>query len=368
MSLRRVKSNGSHKEIQVSHLILLPHPLTSLVSGTGRSMSPQKSEAGPSHWQRTPRNTRSTLQRTDNDQQRPPIHAHSGQRDRSAATNSRSASPTKKSLYRRRPSNAETPYEEEEQIEDPDASFLEDDIVFLEQFERPSNKATNTSRIFATAVAEGTRAGAARQKTGSASPTRATKGHVDTKGKSKAVALDIFAQPVAERNPRTTRQSIGSQSPEKPISSPGSSESNVKGKSPERGYIEIDEHRTSDEQEYGHRPLTAIPTRKGLVPTSGLAHDVLMCCSTQVVWCVDMKGEKRRIQVRQVELHADGIVLGNSKERRSALFISLSNVIETEVRSCSGAASIRIDITELRTIDMSFHLTLREDQAYGDQT
>jgi len=352
----------------VSDLITLPHPLTTLVTGTGRSMSPQKSEAGPSHWQRTPRNTRSTLQRTDDDQQRPPVHAHSGQRYRSTATNSRSASPTKKSLYRRRPSNAETPYEEEEQIEDPDASFLEDDIVFVERFERPSNKATNTSRIFATAVAEGTRAGAARQKTGSASPTRATTGHVDTKGEGKAVALDIFAQPVAELNSRTTRQSIGSQSPEKPITVPGSSEPNGKGKSPERGYIEIDEHRTSDEQEYGHRPLPAIPTKKGIIPTSGLSHDVLMCCSTQVVWCVDMKGEKRRIQVQQVELHADGIVLGDSKQKRSALFISLENVIETEVRDCRGAASMRVDKPELRTSGLSFHPPQSEDQALEDQT
>jgi hypothetical protein len=344
------------------------HPLISVVPQYGRSMSPQRMDAGPSHYQQTPRPTRGSLQRTDGAHHPPPIYAPSGGRGRSTATSSRSASPTKKNSSNRRLSNADAPYEEEEQIEDPEGFFPDDEIVIVERPGHPPAKATNPSSVFTGGVAEGTRAGSARRSTaGSASPQRATTGHVDTKGKGKAVEHDTFPAPEPIFKPRPTRKSTGSTSPMKPISAVGHSDPEGKGKSPERGYIEIDEHLASGEEEYDHHPLPAPPTKKSVIPTSALSHNVLMCCNTQVVWCVDMKGEKRRMRVRQVELHSDGIVLGDSKDRRSTLYIALSKINATEVRFCPGVVSKRTDVSELRTISLSIHRAQSENQAAEDQ-
>jgi hypothetical protein len=353
----------------VSGQINRMHQLISVAPHTRWAASHQDMDAGSSHYQQTPRPTRGSLQRTDGGHHPPPIYARSGGRGRSTATNSRSASPTKKNSSNRRLSNADAPYEEEEQIEDPEGFFPDDEIVIVERPGHPPAKATNPSSVFTGGVAEGTRAGSARRSTaGSASPQRATTGHVDTKGKGKAVEHDTFPAPEPIFKPRPTRKSTGSTSPMKPISAVGHSDPKEKGKSPERGYIEIDEHLASGEEEYDHHPLPAPPTKKSVIPTSGLSHNVLMCCNTQVVWCVDMKGEKRRMKVRQVELHSDGIVLGDSNVRRSGLYISLSNISGTEVRFCFGLASMRTDIPELRTTCLSIHRAQCEDEALEDQT
>ena len=344
--------------------------LICVVSHNGRSMSPQKMDAGPSHYRQSPRFTRGALHRTDG--LPPPIYAQPGERGRSTATNSRSASPTKKKTSHRRLSNADVPYEEEEQIEDPEGPFPEDqeasDFELVEPPGHPPTKATNPSNVFTSGVAEGTRAGSARRLTGSASPRRATTGHVDTKGKGKAVNHDIFAAPEPVYKTRNARQPTGSTSPVKPDSAAGHPEPKGKGKSPDRGYIEIDEHPASGEHVDGHHPLPAPPTKKSVIPTSGLSHNVLMCCNTQVVWCVDLKGEKRRIRVRQVELHSDGIVLGDSKEKRSTLFIALPNISGTEVSFCTGVISMHTDISELRTIGLPIHHPQRQNEAPEDQT
>jgi hypothetical protein len=312
-----------------------------------RDGSHQIMDAGPSNRQQSPPFTRAELHRTDGGHHPPPIYTQSAGRGRTTASKSRSISPTKKNWSHRRPSNADAPYEEEESIEDPNA-FPEDDIVYVEQPGHRPTKANHPPKTFTSGVAEGTRSGAARRPTGSASPTRATTGHVDTKGKGKAPANHNFAKPAPELGSRTTRQSTGSESPVKPISEAGYSESKGKGKSPDRGYIEIDdEHHASDGQDYGRHTLPARPTKRSVIPTSGISSNVLMCCETQVVWCVDMMGEKRRIRVRQVELHSDGIVLGDSKERRSNLYIALSNISGTEVRF-----QIRDDLTRTHNSEL----------------
>jgi len=348
------------------------HQLISIVPDTRWDAPHQTENAGPSRWQQTPHFTRGALQRRDGGHHPPPIYAPSGGRGRSTTTNSRSASPTKKKTSHRRLSNADVPYEEEEQIEDPEGPFPEDqegsDFEVVDPPGHPPTKATNPSNVFTSGVVEGTRAGSARRLTGSASPQRATTGYVDTKGKGKAVDHDTYPVPKAIFKPRKTRQSTGSTSPVKPISAAGQSDPKGKGKSPDRGYIEIDEQSASGEHEDGHHPLPAPPTKKSVIPTSGLSHNVLMCCNTQVVWCVDLKGEKRRIRVRQVELHSDGIVLGDSKEKRSTLFIALPNISGTEVSFCTGVISMHTDISELRTISLSIHHPQRQDEAAENQT
>jgi hypothetical protein len=311
-----------------------------------------------------------TLRRTD--QTHSAYSPHMGRGSRLSST-SQSISPDKSRRNLQRLPDVDGVNEVVEQIEHPDGPFEQDqggsDFELVDSPGHPPAKATDPSNVFTSGMAEGTRAGSARRSTaGSASPQRATTGHVDTKGKGKAVNHDIIAAPEPVFKLRPTRKSTGSTSPVKPSSAVENSDPKGKGKSPDRGYIEIDEHLTSGEQEYDRHPMPAIPTKRSVIPTSGLSHNVLMCCNTQVVWCVDLKGEKRRIKVRQVELHSDGIVLGDSNVKRSGLYISLSNLSGTEVRFCFGVASMRTDILELRTIGLSIHRTQREDEALEDQS
>ena len=292
-------------------------------------MSPQKSVAGPSHLQQTPRNTRNTLHRTDVHQQPPPIYAQSDGRDRSVASNSRSASPRKGSL--RRPSHPSDPDEEEEAIENPNGKFRaqvpdqgEDDFVCLDT---PVQSFTNASKPGTyTMVSERTRA---RQRSMEHSPTRPVVDYTDLKGKGKAAGKELFATRPPAVNTHTTRLPTGSASPTK--SNVGVGPIDIKGKGK---YVEVDDDHPGPAQadvpeaEIRHL-LTIEPTRK-VIPSSNLQKDTLRC-ETKVLRCVDKAGVRRKMHVYQVELDSLGISLGRKHDRRP-LFIHVSNILETQVR------------------------------------
>lgn len=300
--------------------------------GNRRAQSPQHAPTGPSHEQQPSRMPR-TMQRTDGNP--PPSHIYAastgGRSLRSKASNSRSASPNKPKDSRHFPTVE--PQEEEEEIENPNGRFEGDsDIEYLDQTKASSSKTTNPPAAY-TPVGEGTRTGVGRRPIGSNSPTRPTAEYVDTTGDAKASANAVFAIPVSAKKTPATRQSTGSASPTKRDTFAGHPGAKGKGKVTEHAYVELDDRPASESDEDDYRHLPSKSVTKGVIPPSGVLGAILHC-DTKVTLSSDMSGQARKMWVRRVELHPDGLSLGDPVNWKNAnVFINKSNITEFEVRS-----------------------------------
>jgi hypothetical protein len=266
-------------------------------------------------------------------------------------SSSRSASPIKNGGSRQQqPIHRNDSYEEVETIEDADGPYEQDqkgsDIECLDPLGRSHIKAQNHHQPY-TSMADRTR-GRSKPSSGSASPTKPVAGHTDTKGKGKASVQEIFGKHTVANRQYATRQSAGSTSPPKPEWSAAPFDKKGKGKA-DNDYVEIDNGQKSseDEDEFSHL-LTIDATKKTkAIPSSGLQTDTSLC-NTRVVRCTDRKDRARRMWVWQVELHADGISLGDSKNwKESKVFIQKSSMIETQVCLFVFRYRIFADFSEL---------------------
>ena len=323
------------------------HRLISVVPHNDRSVSPQRMDAGPSHYQQTPRLTRGSLHRTDGAHRPPPIYAQPNGRGRSNTSKSRSISPRK--AGNRRQSHSIDPDEEEEAIENPNGIFRtqvqvqdqeDDDFECLDQPAKPTVANPNSF----TMVAERTRGG--RRSMEAKSPTRPVAEYSDIKGKGKAAGKEVFATRPPTVNTHATRLPTGSASPTKPSPAVATIDTKGKGK-----YVEVDDHHGGEagdvnEEEISHL-LTIDATKKiKAIPSSRLATDNLRC-DTKVVRCIDADRESRRMWVWQVELHPDGISIGDYKNWKDRhVYIQFSNITRSQV--CSAQAKIlRVDVSRV---------------------
>lgn len=182
-----------------------------------------------------------------------------------------------------RPRHIKDTDEVHETIENPDEPFRDDGFQIMEGPPKPPSPPT--------AMAERTRSG--KQSTASKSPTKsAVAEKVDPKGKGKAPAS--------------------------------------------RTQVDLHEWNSSTGDEAEIRAVQAPPTTRQGIPSSNLGSDATTC-KTAVVWCIDSQHVTRKMRVWQVELHPDGITLGDPRDRQTDhVFIGLSNIVETRVCSEHG--------------------------------
>ena len=302
------------------------------------------------------------MQRSDGGHYPASSTTKSRKRGSNLSASSKSASPDKKTRTLPGPPHDDGPDEEEEKIEDADGTFAQDQedsdiqMVSGSSLHRPIDR----SAAF-TSVADRTRN--ATRQTGSASPTRAVVEHVGGKGKSKAAAEGTVERPTSKMTYRVN-QSTGSSSPQKEAKAiTGVVDRKGKGKAANETYVEIDKGQQSNGDDEGFSHLLTINPTKQVIAPSGVL-DTIIPCETKVLLCQDMKGAKRKMRVRQVELHNDGIALGETTNR--AVFIHLSNIIDTKVRSTppDTTPTERIDV---RTTALSTHYARSGDHTVEDQ-
>lgn len=197
----------------------------------------------------------------------------------------RSVSPQKgkQKATPQRPRHIKETDEVHETIENPDEPFRDDGFQIMEGPPKLPSPPT--------AMAERTRSG--KQSTGSKSPTKSAAAEkVDPKGKGKALAS--------------------------------------------RTHVDLHEWNSSTGDEAEIHAVQAPPIARQGIPSSNLGGDA-MICKTAVVWCVDSEKDTRNMRVWQVQLHGDGITLGDPKARQSEfVYIGLPNILETHVRQAGS--------------------------------
>jgi len=207
----------------------------------------------------------------------------------------RSVSPQKgkQKATPQRPRHIKETDEVHETIENPDEPFRDDEFQIMEGPPKLPSPPT--------AMAERTRSG--KQSTGSKSPTKlAVAEKVDPKGKGKAEAPPIL---IADLQ---------------------------------------DWASTGDENEI--EAVHNAPITRTSIQSSNLVGDATIC-KTAIVSCVDSKKSTRQMRVWQVELHPDGITLGDSSDRKlKNVFIGRSNITNTQVRRIRADRS-RAHLTDL---------------------